>query len=167
METAALHADGGGEQSAEWPADAVHRDLGFGNVRGRAGAASSEEQRGRPKESGADYRLSGTKYAGPRHRREATGGEDLWRTAPVARRGGLHRRVERPCRPARAAGVDAAGGAYAEAGLSGAWRAGCAAGPEGRDREDVQAERRLPPTRRTLCGGIATLSVMQRAAVRA
>ena len=58
----------------------------------------------------------------------------------VRARGGVDRRAERTCRPAGAAGLDGAGGADAEEGVSGAWRAGCDAGVEGEDRREYKLE---------------------------
>ena len=106
-----------GEQGAERSAHALHRDLGLGHVRGWKSAASPEEQRRRPAKPGADYRLPGGRIRWAAHRGEAAGGEDLRRADAAACRGRFHRRAERTCGPARASGVDGAGGADAEAGL--------------------------------------------------
>jgi len=53
MEAAALHPDGAGEQGAQRSEDAVHGDVGVGNVRGGPHSASSEEWHRGPAQPGS------------------------------------------------------------------------------------------------------------------
>src|SRR5439155_8058085 len=80
----------------------LHRDLGLGNVRGRAHPSPPAARPRQRAKHGAVRGLPGRGDARPPAAGRSRGGEHLRRPGAAARRGGVARRLQRPRRPARA-----------------------------------------------------------------